>query len=305
VRDVVEELIVLSGKGGTGKTSIVASLAGLAHEAVLADCDVDAADLPLLLSPTVVHQEAFSGGSMAQIRTERCTSCGQCLAACRFDAVQRNGSGIGSADGRYRIDPTACEGCGVCAQVCPEGAIAFGPVTSGTVSISATRYGPMVYAQLHAGAANSGKLVSHVRARARSIGERQSRRLTIVDGPPGVGCPSIAALTAGSLVLVVTEPTLSAEHDLRRVLQLARDLGIPAAVCVNKWDLNASVAARIEHTAVGSGATVAARVGYDRDVTRAQVDMKTAVEWGGRAAAEITRLWEDIRRIGGRHSIRL
>jgi len=301
----VEELIVISGKGGTGKTSIVASLAALAPEPVLADCDVDAADLPLLLSPTIVHQEAFSGGSRAQIHPERCTSCGQCLAVCRFEAIRRSGSGNGNANGFLRIDPTACEGCGVCAWVCPEGAIAFGPVTDGTLFISATRYGPMVHARLHVAAANSGKLVSQVRARARGIGERQARRLTIVDGPPGVGCPVIAALTGGSLVLVVTEPTLSGEHDLLRVLQLTRHFAIPAAVCVNKWDLNPTVAARIEHAAVSSGATVASRVGYDRDVTRAQVRLKTAVEWNGQAGAEIRRLWEDLRRIGGRYGMRL
>jgi len=302
---VVKELVVISGKGGTGKTSIVASFAELAEDVILADCDVDAADLHLVLEPTTVHRESFSGGSRATILRERCTACGKCHELCRFGAISRCSLGNGGIDGHYRVDPIACEGCGVCAYFCPENAIEFGPVVNGELYVSGTRCGPMVHARLGVAAESSGKLVSLVRTRARQLAAQQGRRLIIVDGPPGIGCPVIASITGASLVLVVTEPTQSGEHDLERVLQLTRHFGIPAAVCVNKWDLNPSMAGRIEGKATSADAVIAGRVRYDYEVTSAQIHAQAAVERDCQAADDIRNLWNDMRRIGGKCGVRL
>ncbi|MBU0717227.1 MAG: ATP-binding protein, partial [Planctomycetes bacterium] len=296
----MQELVVISGKGGTGKTSIVASFAVLAQDAILADCDVDAADLHLVLKPTIVQREEFSGGSQARILPERCTVCGKCTELCRFEAISRDGPGNGKADKTYRVDAIACEGCGVCAHFCPENAIEFGPVVNGELFISGTRCGPMVHARLGVAAENSGKLVSLVRTRARQLAEQRRGEFILIDGPPGIGCPVIASLTGASLALVVTEPTLSGEHDLERVLGLTRHFNMPAAVCVNKWDLNPSMAERIERKANAAGAAIAGRVRYDMEVTTAQIQAQATVEREGGAADDIRRLWNDLKDIGDR-----
>lgn len=292
----VPELVVISGKGGTGKTSIVASFATLAKDAVLADCDVDAADLYLLLSPEVLRWEEFLSGRVANIRTELCIECGECLSHCRFGAVHTNGRGNG--EGLYSIDPIACEGCGVCLRFCPQEAIEFPDRNCGQWFVSDTRVGPMVHARLSAAAGNSGKLVSTVRTEAQQVAAQQGKSLIIVDGPPGVGCPVIASVTGASLVLVVTEPTVSGEHDLARVLQLARHFGIPTAVCVNKWDVNASMADRIEQKAAALGAKIPGRVRYDETVTAALIEARAATEVEGDAADDIRDLWKNLQEIG-------
>jgi len=294
---MIRELTVISGKGGTGKTSIVASFALLAENAVLADCDVDAADLHLILAPEVERREVFRAGRQASIRQEDCVSCGECLDLCRYGAILRESRG--ADPDRYLVDPIACEGCGVCVHFCPVQAIDFPEQVSGELYVSRTRCGPMVHARLGVAAENSGKLVTAVRREAKNICERDGRPLLIVDGPPGIGCPVIASITGASQVLVVTEPTLSGEHDLHRVLSLAGHFGIVAAVCVNKWDLNPSLAERIEETARTRGALIAGRIPYDADVTRAQVQGKAAIEYGGKAAGEIRRLWESLRSATG------
>lgn len=301
----MQELVVISGKGGTGKTSIVASFATLAENAVLADCDVDAADLHLVLGPTFTYREDFSGGSQATILSEQCTACSKCEDLCRFDAITHNESGNGKAGRTHRVDPIACEGCGICAHFCPEHAIEFGPVVNGELFVSTTRCGPMVHGKLGVAAENSGKLVSLVRSRARQLAVRLARELIIVDGPPGIGCPVIASLTGASMALVVTEPTLSGEHDLARVLQLTDHFGIPTAVCINKWDLNPSMAERIEGKANAAGAAVAGHVRYDTDVTAAQIEAKATVERECAAADDIRDLWNDLKNIGDRRGIRL
>jgi len=292
----MKELVVISGKGGTGKTSLVASLAALAEKAVLADCDVDAADLHLVLEPTIVKREKFSGGSRARIRSDRCTACGKCETICRFDAICFDGPGNGNADKTYRIDPIACEGCGVCAWFCTDKAIEFGPVVNGEWFISDTRRGPMVHAKLGVAEANSGKLVSIVRAEAKKIAEDRKFDLVIIDGSPGIGCPVIASIGGADLVLVVTEPTLSGMHDLERVADLTSHFGVETILCINKWDLNEDIASQIEARAIGRGLKLAGKVRYDRAVTEAQVMGLSVVEYAHDGVAEdIIDLWGNVR----------
>jgi MinD superfamily P-loop ATPase len=288
----MHELVVISGKGGTGKTSLAASFAVLADRPVIADCDVDAADLHLVLSPRIKERRDFRSGHKAVIRQDDCIGCGACLAHCRFEAVKMIGKSAGEAT--FAVDPVSCEGCGVCVRFCPEQAIDFPEHLCGEWMISETRYGPMVHARLQVAAENSGKLVSTVRREARRIAEEEDHSLIIVDGPPGIGCPVIASVTGASLVLVVTEPTVSGEHDLERVLSLTRHFGMPAAVCINKWDLNTEMTEQIENNARQASARVAGRVRYDRAVTLAQMQERAVVELDAPAAADIRRLWGNL-----------
>jgi MinD superfamily P-loop ATPase len=289
----MHELVVISGKGGTGKTSLTASFAVLADRPVIADCDVDAADLHLVLSPRIKERCDFYSGHEAVIRQDDCNSCGTCLEHCRFGAVKMNGRSAGGA--AFTIDPVSCEGCAVCVRFCPERAIDFPERLCGEWMISETRCGPMVHARLRVSAENSGKLVSMVRREARRIAEEENRSWVIVDGPPGIGCPVIASVTGASLALVVTEPTVSGEHDLERVLSLTRHFGMPAVVCVNKWDLNIEMTEQIEDKARLAGAQVAGRIRYDRAVTRAQMQARAVVELDAcSAAADVRRLWESL-----------
>ena len=294
----MKELVVISGKGGTGKTSVVASFAALASKAVLADCDVDAADLHLVLEPKVVRREEFSGGKRARIKSGHCTACGKCEELCRFDAIYFDGPGNGKVGKTFRIDPIACEGCGVCAWFCPAKAIDFGPVTSGEWFVSQTRHGPLVHARLGIAEANSGKLVSTVRSEARALAEERGLEMVIIDGSPGIGCPVIASITGANLVLIVTEPTLSGRHDMERVADLTRHFEIPAMVCVNKWDLNPQIADGIELLARKRGIRVAGRVRYDRAVTQAQIHRKSVVEYQTNGcAADIREVWAKVQEI--------
>ncbi len=288
----MRELVVISGKGGTGKTSLTASFAVLAERPVVADCDVDAADLHLVLSPVVKERHDFWSGRQAVIREADCLDCGICLEYCRFDAVRR----IETAAGRTvcTVDPTACEGCGVCVRFCPEHAIDFPEKRSGEWMASSTRCGPMVHARLATAAGNSGKLVSTVRQEARRIAEGSGRSLVLVDGPPGIGCPVIASVTGASLVLAVTEPTVSGEHDVERVLSLARHFNVPTAICVNKWDLDPEMTRRIEERASKAGARLAGRVRYDRGVTAAQLEQRAVVETDAPSAGDVRRVWESL-----------
>jgi MinD superfamily P-loop ATPase len=290
----MKEIVVISGKGGTGKTSLMASFAALAGNAVLADCDVDAADLHLVMAPTILKCEQFLCGHEAVIRASDCIQCGACLARCRFDAVRRMDGASG--EWVFSIDPTACEGCGVCVNVCPVKAIDFPERDSGEWFLSETRHGPMSHARLHPGGENSGKLVSKVRENARALAAEYKRELILTDGPPGVGCAVIASVGGASQVLVVTEPTLSGAHDMGRVLQLTRHFNIPAAVCVNKWDVNPEMTERIETEARQAGATVAGRVRYDKNVTAAQIQGLAVVELeDSPLASDIRAVWEQLK----------
>jgi MinD superfamily P-loop ATPase len=288
----MRELVVISGKGGTGKTSLTASFAVLADRPVIADCDVDAADLHLVLSPRVKERYDFRSGHVAVIRQEDCTGCGACLSDCRFNAVMTDRTAAGQA--RFAIDPISCEGCGVCVRFCPQHAIDLRERLCGEWMVSETRCGPMVHARLDVAAENSGKLVSTVRREARRIAVEKQRSMVIVDGPPGIGCPVIASVTGATLVLAVTEPTVSGEHDLERVLSLTRHFDIPAAVCVNKWDLNAEMTERIEEKARRAGARIAGRIRYDSAVTRAQMLERTVVETRARCAEDFRHVWNEL-----------
>ncbi len=291
----MKELVVISGKGGTGKTSLVASFAALAKRAVLADCDVDAADLYLILKPHIQQREAFYGGKVAVIQPDQCTGCGLCMEKCRFGAITEHESPSDENQLVYSVDPIACEGCGVCYYICPEDAISLVETKAGEWFISETRYGPMVYAKLGIAAENSGKLVTVVRTNARRIANEQELDFIIVDGSPGTGCPVISSITGADLVLVVTEPTMSGHHDLTRVVDLTTHFKIPTLVCVNKWDINPSVCLAIQDWSEQHGVEVAGRIRYDNTVTKAQIAGKSIVEFGnGRISSEIKTLWRRI-----------
>ena len=291
----MNELVVISGKGGTGKTSIVASFAALAKKAVLADCDVDAADLHLVLKPTIVERHAFSGGSRARIMPGHCTACGKCEEVCRFDAIFYDGPGNGRAQKTFRVDPIACEGCGVCAWFCEEKAIEFSSVENGLWFVSDTRHGPMVHAKLGIAEENSGKLVTQIRRAALKAAVSRGLELVICDGSPGIGCPVIASMTGASLALIVVEPTLSGLHDFERIGRLALRLGVPALVAINKADLNIEVAQRLEVAAASLGIESVGRVPYDPEVTRAQIAARSVVETStGPAAEAIAALWHRV-----------
>ena len=292
----MREIVVVSGKGGTGKTSLVAAFAALAEDAVLADCDVDAANLHLILDPQVQETHDFSGGKLARVRAEDCVGCGRCAEVCRFGAVSLGGVGNDVIEKTYVVDPVACEGCGVCVHFCPARAMAFEAAINGQWFISETRFGPMVHAKLGIAEENSGKLVSLIRKEAKRVAAAQGRQLLVGDGSPGIGCPVIASISGADLVLVVTEPTLSGEHDLGRVADLAAHFGIPALVCVNKWDINPEIANRIEAMAGERGLRVAGRIGYDAAVTKAQVVRQSIVEYDdGLLRDEVVSLWEVVR----------
>ncbi len=288
----MKELVVISGKGGTGKTSVTASFAVLADRPVICDCDVDAADLHLVLEPTVREHHEFRSGHEAVIRQADCIECGLCYDYCRFTAVKKEQTTKGKL--LFSIDPVSCEGCGVCVRFCPERAIDFPESLCGQWFVSDTRCGPMVHACLGVAAENSGKLVSTVRREAKHLADEENHKMVIVDGPPGIGCPVIASLTGATQVLIITEPTVSGEHDLERVLALTRHFQIPAAICVNKWDINAEMTKQIEDKAKRAGASIAGRIRYDRAFTQAQISQKAVVEIDAECARDVRQIWINI-----------
>jgi len=291
----MKELVVISGKGGTGKTSIVASFAGLAKNAVFADCDVDAADLHLVLEPKIKQNSNFSGGKRAAIVAEKCISCGKCQELCRFDAIHLNGEENDVVEKTFTVDPISCEGCKVCVEFCPVGAIEFNDSINGQWFISDTRFGPMVHAKLGIAEENSGKLVTLIRKEAKRIATEEEKNLIIVDGSPGIGCPVIASITGADLVLIITEPTLSGKHDLDRVADLTASFGIPTLLCINKSDLNQEITAQIIEEAGNRGIKLAGKIRYDKAFTMAQILKATVVEYtGGWVSEEIKALWRNI-----------
>jgi MinD superfamily P-loop ATPase len=281
------ELVVLSGKGGTGKTSLVGAFSALAQGKVLCDADVDAADLHLLLTPRKILRHDFRAGHKAVIDSQRCTGCGECVERCRFGAVS----------GRFVVDGLQCEGCGVCVHFCPAGAIDFPENLCGEWYISETRFGPMVHARLGIAEENSGKLVSLVRKEARHMAEDMGLEGILTDGPPGIGCPVIASLGGASAVLIVAEPTVSGLHDLDRVARLARHFQVPVSVCVNKADLHGETARAIEGLCRERGYDFAGHLPFDPAFTRAQVEGKTIIEDDdGPGRRAVTEVWEHLRK---------
>lgn len=291
----MKELVVISGKGGTGKTSIVASFAALANNAVLADCDVDAADLHLLLQPEVKQTYDFCGGKLASITTEKCIGCGKCQEVFNFDAVSFNGPANDAVRQTYEINSIACEGCGVCVRFCPVGAIDFKDVINGRLFISETRFGPMVHARLRPAQENSGKLVSLIRKESKWIAAEQNKELVIVDGSPCIGCPVIASISGADLVLAVTEPTISGRHDLDRVIELTEHFRIPTAVCINKYNINPEITKAIEKKVSKRNLRMVGKIAYDIAVTKAQIAAKSIVEYSGNGLKDqIVSLWESV-----------
>jgi MinD superfamily P-loop ATPase len=282
----VKELIVLSGKGGTGKTTIAAFFAAKPPQKVLADADVDAADLFILLEPQVRMKREFKSGQLAVIDRDLCTGCDRCREFCRFGAIE---------DG-YSVDPMECEGCGVCTLVCPEKAVTLKQRESGEWYVSETRFGPFVHARLRPGEENSGKLVALVRHHARTLAEERGIPWLIVDGPPGIGCPVISAMAGAGAALIVTEPTPSGLHDMRRVAELASQMRVPKAVCINKWDLNPEMAVEIENLCRDLGMEVVGKVSYDENVPRALMARKSVLEWApqSKVVKELDSLWERV-----------
>ena len=292
----MRELIVISGKGGSGKTSLVASLATFFREqAVVVDCDVDAANLHLVLGPRVIHSVDFVGGSQARIATDRCTRCGTCIELCRFNAIEIRGEG---QDTFCHVDSVSCEGCGVCARFCPNCAIDLQPSVNGQWFVSRARCGPMVHARMKPGAENTGKLVTELRRQARDLATRHKLGLILCDGSPGIGCPVIASMIGADLAVIVAEPTTSGMHDFRRVAQLARQLRVPSLLVVNKSNVNSVVAERLEHEAAHMGILSMGRIPYDSAVTQAQVAGLSVVEFSnGPAAQAIGQIWRELVRV--------
>lgn len=287
----MKQLVVVSGKGGTGKTTVTAALAALAPEPVLSDCDVDAPDLHLLLEPQIESSEEFRGLKVADIDAAACAACDLCIESCRFGAISDD----------LVVDRAACEGCGTCVLVCPVDAVRLVERVSGEVFESRTRFGHMAHARLKAGEEASGKLVSAVRAKAVLAAEEAGSRLLIIDGPPGVGCPVIAAISGVDLALVVAEPTPSGRQGLKRAVETARHFGIRTCVVVNRADLYIREADAIEEWCRERGVEVLQRLPYDAAATEAMIQAKTVVEYGdGPLAQAIKCLWIELAEILGR-----
>lgn len=286
----MRELVILSGKGGTGKTSVAASFAHLAERKVMVDADVDAANLELVLSPQMKEKHEFRGGKLAVIEPALCTACGRCAEVCRFQAVQEG-------DDVYLIDPLACEGCAVCYYECPSEAIRLEEPVCGHWFISDTPYGPLVHAQLRPAQENSGLLVTQVKEEARRLAREQAFDYLIVDGPPGIGCPVIASIAGANLVLLVTEPTVAGVHDLERALSTIAHFGVPALLCINKYDLNPETSRTIAQDYATRGIPLVGHIPFDVAVTKAMVQGQPVITYSqGLASQAIKRLWTETKR---------
>ncbi len=282
----MKQLVVISGKGGTGKTVISGSFAALAKNKIMVDCDVDAADLHLLLHPTVKERHEFRSGQTAIIDKKLCKKCGKCIPVCRFEAIKDD----------FTVERFSCEGCGLCALICPHKAIRMEENLAGEWFVSDTHYGPFVHAKLGIAEENSGKLVAKIRQIAKEIAEKQTLDYVIIDGPPGIGCPVIASLSGVDCALIVTEPTLSGLHDAERVMEVARHFNIPVKLVVNKYDLNPAVTEKIEAFCRERDVPVAGKIPFDKTVVEALVESKTIVEYAACPAAdEVKNIWEGLR----------
>lgn len=286
----MKEVVVISGKGGTGKTSITASFGYLAKDRiVMADCDVDAADMHLLFQADHAVTNDFYSGELALIDPQKCTSCGICKEECRFNAINNE-------DGIYKVNPLRCEGCGLCGHMCPEEAIQMEKVNSGEYYISDTRAGfTMVHARLSIGAANSGKMVARVKEQARNVAEKEGRSLILVDGSPGIGCPVISSISGASHVILVTEPSYSGFSDLKRVVTLIENFHLPASCIINKSGLNSDISMKIKAFLDRKSIELLSEIPYSNSFSKAIILGKTVVEIDdGEITEKITESWERV-----------
>ncbi|MBL7118027.1 MAG: ATP-binding protein [Candidatus Syntrophoarchaeum sp.] len=286
----MKQITVISGKGGTGKTTLVGSFAALAENKVIADCDVDAPDLHLLLHPEIIKKEEFKGLKVAVMDKTKCVECGSCEEACRFNAISVSDNASG-----YAVNPARCEGCGACVFVCEQEAITLKERVSGYAFVSKTKYGTMAHAELNIAEEASGKLVTVVRNNAQQVAEGEGCELILIDGAPGIGCPVIASLTGVDLALIVTEPTMSGLHDLERIMDVTRHFGIASVVCINKYDINEENSKRITEFCRQRGIEVVGNIPYDPVVTEAMVAGMPVVEFSeGKVSEAIKDVWKGI-----------
>lgn len=291
----MKQLVILSGKGGTGKTSLTAAFAhlaargGLAGQVILADADVDAANLELVLQPHLLEEQDFKGGKVAVIHQETCSACGDCQAVCRFEAISEQ-------DGKYIVDPIACDGCAACVYQCPTESITMREQLAGKFYFSESRYGPLYHADLYPGQENSGKLVTLVKQRARLQALDENRQLIIIDGPPGIGCPVISAVSGADLALVVAEPTVSGAHDMRRALETLKHFGVRALVCINKADIFLAEADEIEAFCREQGIETVGRIPFDLTVASAMMagEAVTAFQPQAPSSVAIRQIWKRV-----------
>jgi len=282
----MKQIVVISGKGGTGKTVITAAFANLAENKVMADCDVDAADLHLLLSPDIKERYEFRSGKTAVIDKKLCIKCGKCVSVCRFHAISED----------FAVDPVSCEGCSFCSYTCPVDTIKMVENIAGEWYISETRFGPMVHAKLGIAQENSGKLVTLVRKKAKEIAEKNKADWVIIDGSPGIGCPVIASISGIDCALIITEPTLSGLHDADRVIKVTKHFGIQARLVINKYDLNIEMSQEIEKYCSDNNIELAGRISFDKSIIDAVVNAKTIIEHpDGKAKKEITDIWNRLK----------
>jgi MinD superfamily P-loop ATPase len=281
------ELLILSGKGGTGKTTVTGSFAHLAENPIIVDCDVDASDLHLLLNPSILEKHPFISGQKAVVDSTRCSGCGICEELCQFDAI--------SMEETAKINPMNCEGCSVCAHFCPEDAIKLSENHCGKWYISNTAYSTMVHSQLFAGEENSGKLVSFIKHRAKEAAMKEGAKLILIDGAPGIGCPVIASISGCDTILAVTEPSLSGWHDLERILDLAEHFKTVCYVCINKYDLNHDLADTITENCKKRNAAVIGMIPFDPQVVACQIKGIPVVKNpASPAGLAITAIWKTL-----------
>jgi MinD superfamily P-loop ATPase len=282
----MRELVIISGKGGTGKTITTGAFAALAKNKVMADCDVDAADLHLLLEPEIKEEADFLSGTEAVINKKFCSECGLCIKACRFEAI--------SAD--FVVDPIACEGCDFCANICPRQVITMERNPKGKQFVSDTKFGPFVHAKLGIGEDNSGKLVSSVRKKANEIGKEKNADWIIIDGSPGIGCPVIASMGGANCALIITEPTMSGLHDADRIIKTAKHFNVPVKMIINKYDLNIDMSDKIESYCKDNDISLAGKLPFDKTVVEAMVNGKTIIEYAPESviAQKLSEIWNEI-----------
>lgn len=284
------EITILSGKGGTGKTSITAALASLAKNTIFCDCDVDAADLHLILKPENQFKEVFEGAWLAEIDTESCTHCGLCMEYCRYDAISIN------AEDNYEVNPFQCEGCRLCERICPSKAIESKRSTNNFWYISDTRFGEMVHAHMGAGEENSGKLVSHVRKQAKELAKKHNKHIILNDGPPGIGCPVISSLSGIHLALLVIEPSNSGIHDIKRLIALVRDFKIPMKAIINKYDINKENSEELKEYLIQENIDLLAEIKFDEQFTQAMVQEQSIIEYApeSETSSKLKHIWENL-----------